>query len=80
VAIRYMRFECLNTGPIHMVGTDPDAMRVTARRIDSTADPRGEEINSERVLAAITTDRQRALFEAGVAAAKSGDTDFYIFG
>ena len=74
-----MRFECLNTRPIHMVGTDPDAMRKTARLIDRTADPQGEEINSERVLAAITTGRQRRLFEEGVAAAKNGTTDYYLF-
>jgi hypothetical protein len=80
VAIRYMRFVCENSGPIYMVGTDVGAMRTTARRIDATADPMGEELNSERVLSQITTDRQRELFEAGVAAAKNGDTDFYIFG
>jgi len=79
VAIRYMRFDCLNSDPLYMVGTDPDAMRATAQLIDRTADPQGEEINSERVLAAATTDRRRRTFEAGVAAAKNGTTDYYLF-
>lgn len=78
-AIRYMKFTCQHSSPFYMVGTSIEAMRRTAQNVDRGADPLGEEVNSERVIADIRTDQQRDFFEEGVRAAKSGSTDFYLF-
>lgn len=79
--IRYMMFSCgYGAGPLYFVGTDVEAMRKDARLIDKTADPRGIEVNSERVLGASTKDSQRRIIDDGVAAARSGTKSYYLFG
>lgn len=78
--IRYMKFTPTHSDPFYFVGTDLDKMHATAQHVDPAAGD-GEEVNSERVLDAAGTDeRKRAIFEDGVRAAKSGVTDYYLFG
>jgi len=80
MSIRYMKFTPTSgQDPFYFVGTDSDKMRATAKHIDPTAD-RGQEIDSERVLAAAKTDRHRRIIEDGVRAARAGATDYYLFG
>lgn len=79
-SIRYMMFRAASgQGPFYFVGTDIGKMRATAKCLDRTADD-GEEINSERAFAAAETDQDRRSFGLGVRSAKSGTTDYYLFG
>lgn len=85
MSIRFMKFQSSpGFGPLFMVGTDPAAMRSTARHIDPAADD-GVEINSEHVVEAIQASpedakRRTAILEDGVRAARSGTADYYLFG
>lgn len=77
--IRYMKFTPAYSDPFYFVGTDIGKMRATAKHVDPNAGD-GEEVNSERVLEAADTSRKREIFGDGVRAAKSGATDYYLFG
>jgi hypothetical protein len=76
-----MKFTCSNgSGQLYFVGTDADEMRKDAKLIDPTADA-GTEVNSERVIAAMTDGvRHPDFLAAGVRAARAGTKSFYLFG